>query len=76
MRIVSFKDGTYGIRKGWFPWTYKYVDLKSIRFTWSRDSCWFYDCKGSYEQVVAVYNYLTDNGAPLPAEEKEDKTNE
>lgn len=47
MKIVSFKDGTYGIRKGYFFFGYKYYDLVSgSDYWWPFKGSYWNDCKG------------------------------
>lgn len=34
MKIVKFKDGTFGVRKGFF-WHYQYLDVSSESYWWN-----------------------------------------
>jgi hypothetical protein len=58
MKIVKFENGKYGIRKGWFPYSYQYLDLvttKNNEFWWGTESVFFEtDCQGTKERVMAV----------------------
>jgi hypothetical protein len=62
MKIVKFKDGKFGIRKGsrWM-FGYSFKDLKSSHW-WSAGVKWFDDCKGSREEVERVLNSMYDIG--------------
>lgn len=56
MRLVKFKDGTYGVRRWWFlGWWFQ--DLHSLNVLFFR-SRYFHDCKGSYEKALEVYESL------------------
>jgi len=68
MKIVQFKDGTYGIRKGnWFR-GYKFVDLNApIIYDWPRACSNFDDwCKSSdlreIKRVLKALKEIKDNG--------------
>lgn len=70
MKIVKFKDGYYGIRKGFKLFGYKYLDLcfpftmyqEGYRpFMYITDS-YFTDCKSRNLQFVQhIFNSLTEN---------------
>ena len=57
MKIVKFKDGTYGVRRLTL-FGYKYKDLRSLRHWLSRNSPYFSDCHGT----LAEAEYYTDKG--------------
>lgn len=67
MNIVSFKDGTYGIRKGSRFWGYKYFDLVTPRYWWGLGDVYFRDCKRDYETVNKVFKSMdnSDKGTPV-----------
>ena len=44
MKLVKFRDGTYGVRKGFWPF-YMFKDFRASRFWWTADSEYFHDCK-------------------------------
>jgi hypothetical protein len=60
MKIVKFKDGKYAIRQGIF--IYNYVDLKVIDIYWHDLGCVNNYCKGTYKQVLEVFEKLNDYG--------------
>lgn len=62
-RIVKFKDGTYGIRRGYF--LYSYRDLKDPIFWWGINSYSFKDCRGSIDRVEQLFSYTQDVGEPI-----------
>lgn len=68
--IVKFGDGSYGIRKGIFFYTY--LDLKNGRYWWSRSSAFFTDCMGMRNRVNEVWDIISfdDYGMPLGRKEK------
>jgi len=70
MKIVEFKDGTYGIRRfSWRRFSYEYKDISSYnRYWWpSKDIENFnLGCKTSDADKARMYFYaLTDRGAVL-----------
>lgn len=83
MKIVQFKNGKYGLRKGWHKFNYKYKDLSSsLRnsnningFWWSRDNMYFKDCEGTLERVKHIKSIydgpLIDFGTILDTEKFE-----
>lgn len=64
MKIVKFKDGTYGIRRWWFlGWQYR--DFHPISFfEWRRlGDANFGNCKiFNYENARRLLDYLQDKG--------------
>lgn len=66
MKIVKFKDGKYAVRKGWI-W-YKYASLRQGG-KWYRISESIEECKGSYDDILYIYNYMInhskDKGTPI-----------
>ena len=75
MKIVKFKDGTYGIRKGFrlLGWVeYWYRDLVSQRLClwWRTGSGYFKDCKGTKDAVLGYLNKPpVDYGTPITLEQ-------
>ena len=63
MKIVKFKDGSYGIRRGWL-FGYEYKDLRGS-FWWRISETYFIDCKGTKEQVMKFYRNKNDKGTVL-----------
>jgi len=60
MKLVKFKNGSYGLRKGFF--SYKYLDLTfGINQWWPENMCTF-NCRGSKERVLAVLGDFEDCG--------------
>ncbi len=59
MKLVKFKDGTYGVRKFWLC-GWHFVDLKSDDLTWqpSDGSYYFQRCKGTREEAEAKLHSL------------------
>lgn len=60
MRIVQFKDGTYGIRK-WSLLGFQFCSLYGFSFgDWERQpgEC----CKGDLKRVQVVWDYFNDKG--------------
>lgn len=62
MKMVKFKDGTYGIRRGWFNKEYK--DL-GYDLWWGIKNSHIGDCKSTYEKVLQHYNLIVDKGSPI-----------
>ena len=56
MKIVKFRDGTYGVRK-WFG-IYLYKDLTISGLWWPMSSQFFSDCRGTLAQA----EYFSDKG--------------
>ncbi len=69
MKIVRFKDGTYGIRK-WFG-VYWYKDLRSSGTWWVKNSPWFGYCKGNRSTVLRNLETIIDSGKIISKEELE-----
>ncbi len=63
MKIVKFKDGTYGVRKFSFLMGYSYVDLTTPHYDWNRYCQYYHNCKGSKEESDKVFERLTDKGS-------------
>lgn len=66
MKLIQFKDKTYGIRTGWFKLTYRYLDIHSpAGFLWHRETDVNKWCKGTKEQAeiaLAFYKNKRDYG--------------
>jgi len=69
MKIVGFKDGTYGIRKfSWFSLSYVYKDMGGYnQFWWPMKSVHFnYGCKNKDSgYVLNYYHAITDKGSVI-----------
>ena len=67
MKIVKFKDGTYGVRRFSLFFGYVYKDLANsgADFWWPRDSRSFRDCRSSKENAEAFFNIATDKGTKV-----------
>jgi len=65
MKIVKFKDGTYGIRR-WslLSLEYEYKDLQHFAW-WPLSSCWQKDCRGTLEEAIQIIDRLADKGKPI-----------
>lgn len=67
MKIVKFKNGKYGVRKGWF--TFKYLSIYKannyceVEWTSSVPLHHFY--RGELAEVVAALEWLDDYGDDL-----------
>ena len=57
MKIVKFKDGTYGVRRLTLG-GYEYKDFRSPRYWWLITSKFFADCRGTLTEA----EYYTDKG--------------
>ena len=71
MKIVSFKDGMFGIRKfNWSTFSYVYKDLTVGSTMWLHmEHTMFYDCKCTSLDDVKNYFYnITDKGTPIKKE--------
>jgi hypothetical protein len=69
VKIVKFKDGTYGVRRVsfWvpFPW-FEYLDLRSNSlYWWDQRDAYFTDCQGTLAEAQARMNRATDKGRPI-----------
>jgi len=67
MKTVVFKNGMYGIRKGWFKPFYRYLDFDSDSRNYIRWRKKEYDlfechCMASVFKVVNVFKCLKDFG--------------
>ena len=49
MKLVKFKNGTYGVRKGFWPF-YAFYDFTNTGFWWNNDSKFWHDCQTTDEQ--------------------------
>jgi len=69
MKLVKFKDGTFGIRKGFFPF-YSFKDFdypvggKIIQHGYWRGlgSNFISNCRTTEEEARKVFSMLTDKG--------------
>lgn len=62
MKIVKFKDGTYGIRR-WSIIGYQYKDIKSdISYWWTLNTKFIGHCKGTYPEILEIFERMTDKG--------------
>lgn len=64
-KIVSFKDGTYGLRFRTGLFSFEYLDLKHPIQKHIIGSIYFKDCKGTLEEVEAACETLSDIGTPV-----------
>lgn len=66
MKVVYFKDGTYGIRKfSWLHLSYRYKDMNGFNSYWwpMKTDQFNYDCKRNSIEFVQNYYYsMTDKG--------------
>ena len=61
-KLVKFKDGTFGIRRG-FLGLYWFKDLNTDGYWWSKNSRFFVDsCRGKESTVRERLNLKKDNG--------------
>jgi hypothetical protein len=65
MKIVQFKNGTYGVRKGsWFS-EYTYLDMRNRDvYFWHQQYRKEY-CEGTLEQAIRRLNESVDIGKPV-----------
>lgn len=62
MKLVKFKDGMFGIRKGnWFS-GYKFLDIRNNKFWWTIKCDYYLDCHGEEQQVRNLYSSMVDLG--------------
>ena len=72
MKLVKFKDGTYGVRKMvWFE--FMYLDLTDPSHWWTINCSDFNNCKGSKEEAEKGFIRVTDYGTPINKVLKENK---
>lgn len=64
MKIVKFKDGSYGIRKG-VLFFYSYLDLFNQSYWWHFGYKTMAYCRGTLEECEKLYNLMTDKGEPI-----------
>jgi hypothetical protein len=63
MKLVQFKNGEYGIRKGWLRYYYLSIyDAKNSRVNWQQGHPVHHFYRGSYDDVLAAYNWISDSG--------------
>lgn len=64
MKIVKFRDGSYGLRK-WvfnlFEFGYVFADLNSYGFWWNVNSRHFPNCKGTLDSVKSMVYKIKNN---------------
>jgi hypothetical protein len=72
MKIVKFKDGKYGIRRGWHWWIgYEYKDLTSGYWWHAGGSEVQKSCKSpDLDLVQKILTEMTDMGTPIDKPEK------
>ena len=67
MKVVSFKDNTYGIRKfSWLHLRFMYKDMNGYNSYWwpMKSERFNYDCKRKESEFVINYFYsMTDKGS-------------
>ena len=76
MKIVKFKDGTFGVRR-WLPFGYEFLDLRMSlikRYWWSTGDKSFVNCRGTEQEARKHYDLLTDKGTQVRRSASEDKT--
>lgn len=64
MEIVKFKDGKYAVRKGYFKYTYEYLDKNSLIW-WNSTSARNSYCKCSLKRAQELLNIVNDKGTPI-----------
>jgi len=62
MKLVKFKNGKWGLRKGSFIWGYSFRDFKNGGFWWSQESQHFRDCMTDEDTARDYFNLATDCG--------------
>lgn len=67
MKIVKFKNGTYGLRKGIFFFSFR--DLEG-RYWWHRNSVYLSTYQGTLEEVKRLIDNEIDMGTPITQQEK------
>lgn len=63
MKIVKFKDGRYGIRKGII--FYKFLDIQKYNYWWRRKEHIEIRAKGTLDEVKKALDIVTDNGVEV-----------
>ena len=58
-KLVKFSDGTFGLRKGYWLFGYRYLDFNNSFFYWKIGSQYFNDCKTTKEKAISFQNKLT-----------------
>lgn len=53
------RGNEYGIRVGWWPF-YRYVDLHSNEYFWTKNDRYFRDCFGDKERTTALFRKLSE----------------
>jgi hypothetical protein len=69
IEVVSFSDGTYGVRKKGF-WRYYYLDMVSNGVFWHQISgINFPCCRTDKNTALRKFMLLTDKGTPVKRED-------
>lgn len=60
MKLVKFKDGTFGIRYGFI--FHKYQDFKNESYKWPSGHRHMIDCKTTEEKARRFFNAISNKG--------------
>lgn len=72
MKIVKFKNGRYGIRRGFFGF-YQFKDLRNQPYWWRKSNRYIYECQThDFERVKEIFYILTDIGVPVSKKDEPD----
>lgn len=55
MKLVKFKDGSYGIRSNWF-FGWRFYDLYYFNCLRKKGDKYFPHCKGTKDQCISIMN--------------------
>jgi hypothetical protein len=59
MKLVKFKDGTYGVRRGNWFWGYSFLGLEDLGYWWNNGSSKMPCCKRDEAKARAVHSSLS-----------------
>ena len=58
-KLVKFSDGTFGVRKTFWFFGYRFQDFKHTSYSWTMKSINFNDCKTTEEHAKSFENNLS-----------------
>lgn len=70
MKIVQFKDGTFGVRRwSWSKFGWVFLDLRNPSVCRSLSSKYIRDCHGELDEVMDIYIRYSDKGTVFKSKE-------
>lgn len=63
MKLVKFKDGTFGIRYGLI--FHEYQDFKDMSYQWPAKHRHMIDCKTTEDEARKFFDAIVDKGEPV-----------